>query len=124
MMTEKFSKTEHQIEDLWFAQREKELLEEIARKRKVRMEEALQNCSGDELKTIREAHWMKCPKCGHDMKNIEIEGLISDKCTFCEGLFFDQGELQQLLEHHDKKKKGIFKKLLGLNNVESETVFD
>ena len=74
MTNEKISKTEHQIEDLWFAQREKELLEEIARERKMRMEAELQKRSEEELKTLKETHWMKCPKCGHDMENIEIEG--------------------------------------------------
>jgi len=119
-MSDRFSKAEHKIEDIWFSQHEKDMIDEIKRLRKKRMAEEVQKRSQEELKTLKDAHWMKCPKCGHDMENIDIEGVISDKCTFCEGLFFDQGELQQLLEHHDEKKKGIFKKLLGLKGEESQ----
>ena len=117
MKSDNLPKGEQKIEDLWFAQHEKNMLEEIARIRKKRMEEEELNRSQEELKALKDAHWMKCPKCGHDMENIEIEGVVTDKCSFCEGLYFDHGELQELLQRHDEKKKGVFKTLLGLKGI-------
>ena len=28
-------------------------------------------------------HWMKCPKCGAEMSEIELSGFKVDKCTAC-----------------------------------------
>ena len=48
-------------------------------------------------KRLRELHFMKCPKCGHDMKEEELEASPSTAARFCEGIFFDAGELEQRL---------------------------
>lgn len=47
---------------------------------------------------MKKLHWMKCPKCGHDMEEIELSGLKIDKCNSCSGLYFDAGELDMLLK--------------------------
>ena len=43
---------------------------------------------------------MECPKCNSAMHEIEIETLhgkvVIDKCERCEGLWFDNGEAEQL----------------------------
>lgn len=44
------------------------------------------------------ANWMKCPKCASQMEEIELMKIKVDKCTQCSGLYFDNGELQVLLE--------------------------
>jgi len=43
-------------------------------------------------------HWMKCPKCGHQMNEIVLCGINIDKCSHCQGVYFDQGELDMLIE--------------------------
>ena len=58
-----------------------------------------------------EIHWMKCPKCGADMSEIELEGIMVDKCVGCEGLFFDRGELELMLVN--KKALGPLRKLFS-----------
>lgn len=40
---------------------------------------------------------MKCPKCDKEMTAETYGGTEVDKCPECEGIFFDQGELEKLL---------------------------
>ncbi|MND07089.1 hypothetical protein D3C83_288700 [compost metagenome] len=42
--------------------------------------------------------------------DIEIE-----KCSSCEGIFFDRGELEQLLTKQEGQRRGFFRKLLGFS---------
>jgi hypothetical protein len=43
---------------------------------------------------LRELHYMKCPKCGRDLVEIDYRDLKVDKCTGCEGVWLDPGELE------------------------------
>jgi hypothetical protein len=52
---------------------------------------------------LRETHWMRCPKCGDEMKEVDMAGLKLDRCPGCEGIFFDAGELEILLEAREPK---------------------
>lgn len=45
----------------------------------------------------RSAHWMKCPKCGSDLKETMQSNIAVDVCTGCGGVWFDAGELDTLL---------------------------
>lgn len=40
----------------------------------------------------RDLHWMKCPKCGNDLLEVEAQGIHVDRCTSCKGIFFDSEE--------------------------------
>jgi Zn-finger nucleic acid-binding protein len=42
-----------------------------------------------------------------------ISGIEVEKCSSCEGIFFDRGELEQLLVKHDSERRGFFRRLLG-----------
>ncbi len=48
-------------------------------------------------------HWMRCPKCGGSMKEIDLMRIKVDECTHCQGIYFDSGELQILLESKEPK---------------------
>jgi Zn-finger nucleic acid-binding protein len=39
---------------------------------------------------------MRCPKCRADMEVIDYEGTEIDRCTICNGIWFDAGEIEQL----------------------------
>ena len=39
---------------------------------------------------------MRCPKCRADMEQINYEGTEIDRCTICNGIWFDAGEIEQL----------------------------
>jgi Zn-finger nucleic acid-binding protein len=43
-----------------------------------------------------ELHSLRCPKCGHGMNEITHEGITIDRCSNCEGLWFDSDEAQRL----------------------------
>lgn len=59
----------------------------------------LEEKKAQEEKELRKGvHWMKCPKCGHDMEEINLEGILVDKCTDCQGVFFDKAEVDLLYE--------------------------
>ncbi len=83
-------------------------LEQLKRKRdelnRTRAERATQDAKGK--------YWMKCPKCGADMQEIEMDGILVDKCSGCEGIYFDRGELELMIEAH---RGGLsrLKKLFG-----------
>jgi Zn-finger nucleic acid-binding protein len=57
---------------------------------------------------------MKCPKCGHDLKEETLEGISIDRCTFCEGVYLDAGELERLSLKKDDERKGMLRKLIGI----------
>ena len=54
-------------------------------------------------------HWMKCPKCGDEMIEINLLNIMIEQCQGCSGLFFDSGELETLLDVSDRR--GFFASL-------------
>ena len=50
------------------------------------------------------SHYMKCPKCGHDLATEQYHGLEVDRCTQCDGVWFDAGEAEQLI---DEGREGV-----------------
>lgn len=60
---------------------------------------------------------LRCPRCGAHMTEY-VEGPVkADRCDGCHGIFFDNGEMEAVLDHHDEQrdagKKGWFASLLG-----------
>ena len=43
-----------------------------------------------------EKHSMQCPKCRHGMEEVTHEGITIDRCSNCQGLWFDDDEAEQL----------------------------
>ena len=41
-------------------------------------------------------HCLKCPKCHHGMAEVSYEDITIDRCSQCQGLWFDGDEAQQL----------------------------
>jgi hypothetical protein len=85
-MTEKPSRSEEEF----FVRKEAELLK--ARRAEAEREK-------DEAE--RKSHYMKCPKCGHDLSIEEYHGLEVDRCIECNGVWFDAGEAESLLDGQD-----------------------
>ena len=80
-------KQSKKIEDKWIAE-----LEEA--KKKVR--EKQEGMSTEEKQRLKELHWMKCPKCGMDLVEKELDGVMIDHCSECGVTVFDDGELDQV----------------------------
>ena len=87
-------------EERYFHEREVEALKkkraELDATRQQREQEASKN-----------SHWMKCPKCGSDLEEVEMDQIMVDKCAGCGGVFFDHGEIELMLKAH----KGIMPSL-------------
>lgn len=102
-------------EDEWFRQNERKLLEDARKAREKRDAERRAQESAAERQRRKEQHWMKCPKCGHDLVVQDLEGVEIDRCSFCEGFFMDAGELERLfLNRTQSERRSIFKRLIGL----------
>jgi hypothetical protein len=67
---------------------EKQREQVAARRRELAQEEASK---------LKELHYMKCPKCGSDLSEVEFRGVKVDKCFSCGGVYLDDGELEQLV---------------------------
>jgi uncharacterized protein len=101
-------------EDEWFLANEKRLLETARIEREKREKERAALTADAERKKLREQHFMRCPKCGHEMKEEELQGVKIDRCSFCEGIYFDAGELDQVLLKREDDRRGFFRKLVKI----------
>ena len=61
----------------------------------------------------KEAHWMKCPKCGSDLQEINYQSVMIDRCIECKGIWLDMGELELLIEGKAQFTRGFFNKIFG-----------
>lgn len=68
---------------------------EFERLRKLQ-EEREKHMAANEKKRLKELHFMRCPKCGMELSEIDYQGVKIDKCFCCEGLWLDAGELEAL----------------------------
>ena len=75
--------------------------------------ELLQN--GDARKQ-KELHWLKCPNCGSDLKQVELgAGIPADECLLCKGIYLDTGEMQEILLKDEPERLRMRRKLLTLH---------
>ena len=89
-------------EDEYFAKQDAELIKEMRAKLDKEREQ-----------NERKAHFMKCPKCGADMKEEELGPVKVDICPECNGMFLDAGEMELLQRAQGGSGKNIFGNLLG-----------
>ncbi len=82
---EKLKDVERAREDVYFAERDRELL---AKLRKAKQGE------GEEV--LKEAALMRCPKCGARLQERALHGIEVDECRDCRGMWLDQGELEKI----------------------------
>jgi acetyl-CoA carboxylase beta subunit len=88
-------------EEEFFKRQEMDRLRKLARAKEDQLKEK-------EREDEKKRHWMKCPKCGMDLTEIEFRKIRVDKCFSCEGVYLDRGELELLLKTEDKN---IMKKI-------------
>lgn len=106
--------TDRKREDDWFLKNEQDLLKSAREARLKREKERAERESAAERQRLRELHHMKCPKCGHDLKEQVVDGVTVDRCSFCEGLYLDAGELEQLFTRKIDERKSFLRKLIGV----------
>ncbi len=60
----------------------------------------------------RSKHFMKCPKCGGDLRETEFQHLKVDVCGDCKGMWFDAGEIDMLARVNQSAIGGFVSALL------------
>jgi len=71
----------------YIARREFEKLQKMKAEKQLKFAE-------EEKTRLREQHHMRCPKCGMELVEIGYQNIMIDKCTGCEGIWLDTGELE------------------------------
>ncbi len=68
---------------------------EFERRKKIE-EEKHKKLLAEEKEKLKQLHYMRCPKCGMELIEIDYKGIKVDKCSECEGVWLDAGELQTI----------------------------
>lgn len=68
---------------------------EFERKKKIEMEKH-QKLAHEEKERLKKVHFMRCPKCGMELIEIDYKNIKIDKCSECEGIWLDAGELETI----------------------------
>lgn len=110
-MAAKLSNKENQ----WFHENERMLLEKARKEREKALETYHKENKKAEHEKLRLAHWLKCPKCGNDMKVEKLEDIEIERCTVCSGIFFDHGELESLLMNKQESRFKFYRQMFGLD---------
>lgn len=77
------------------SEREEEYMAKAEYEKKKKLEEAKQSkLAEDEKQRLKELHYMRCPKCGMELIEVDYKTLRIDKCSGCEGIWLDAGELE------------------------------
>jgi uncharacterized protein with PIN domain len=90
-------------EQEYFLRVEAERLKQLRAEHQERMAE-------EARRTLKELHFMRCPKCGQELSATKLGGVEVDVCPGCHGMFLDDGELQKLVE---ERGRGAFASALG-----------
>jgi len=66
---------------------------EFERKKKLE-EEKHKTLAEEEKERVKQLHYMRCPKCGMELIEIDYKDIKVDKCSECGGVWLDAGELE------------------------------
>ncbi|MFZ1518389.1 MAG: zf-TFIIB domain-containing protein [Ignavibacteriaceae bacterium] len=79
-------------------------------RRKKQEEEARIKLEEAEKERLKNLHYMQCPKCGMKLIEINYKDIQVDKCSSCDGVWLDAGELDAI----SNLEKGKLDKLFGV----------
>lgn len=68
---------------------------EFGKKKKIE-EEKHRKLKEEERGKLKNLHYMRCPKCGMEMIEIDYNKIKVDKCSECDGIWLDAGELETI----------------------------
>ena len=101
------AKKKRQKEDEYFAQQEARKIEELRKKQDAERAEAQE-------KHLKDKHWMRCPKCGQELREKEYDKVTIDQCEGCGGVWLDAGEMEILQKSQSSGLlKGLLKSVTG-----------
>lgn len=78
-------------------------------KRKKAEQEKSARIKEEEKKRLKELHYMHCPKCGQQLIEMDYKGILIDKCSNCDGVWLDAGELEEISRLEKGKLDKLFR---------------
>ncbi len=93
--------------------------EEYERQKAIKEEKHAKMADEDKAK-LKDLHYMKCPKCGMDLVTIDYKGIQIDRCSGCEGVWLDAGELEAIAEMEHGAVRKLFGKVFKVKDEYSE----
>ncbi len=82
---------------------------EFERKKQIEMEKQ-KKLAQEEKNKLKDLHFMKCPKCGMELIEIDYKGIKIDECSQCRGVWLDAGELSSV----SRMEKGTLDKFFSI----------
>ena len=101
MTTRRNEESPSRNEDEYFAKQDAELIKDMRAK-----------LDKEREAERRKQHFMKCPKCGGDLREEARGDVHVDVCADCQGMFLDAGELE-LLQQMSKSSGGFLNSFFG-----------
>lgn len=89
---------------------EEYILRQEWERKKVAEQEKQNQLAKEEKERRKNLHHMKCCKCGMEMVSLEFKGITVDRCTGCEGIYLDKGELEAILD----KEQSVIDRVFGV----------
>jgi len=74
-------------------QEEEYLALQVLENKRMAEEKRLKKRDEKRKRQAKALHWMKCPKCGMDLFEIDCKYTTVDKCSHCDGIWLDAGEM-------------------------------
>lgn len=100
---DKLREAERGREDAFFAERDRQLVEQM-RRAKEHQDEA----------EIKKLVHMRCPKCGDSLRERTVHNVSVHECPRCHGMWLDQGELQEIARQDPEGHEGWIARWLKL----------
>jgi len=79
-------------EDIYFAERDRELLEKLRK----------------ELRRVEKAEATACPKCSGKLEAYSFQKVALDRCDTCGGIWLDNGELEAIVAKINRSPLGAW----------------
>ena len=77
-------------EEAYFARKDFERRQKIE-------EEKAKRLQAEERTKLKDLHFMRCPKCGMQLIEIDYKSIKIDQCSHCGGMWLDHNELETIL---------------------------
>ena len=85
--------------------------QEFERRKKALVEQESRTAEEERLRVLAAAR-DRCPKCGAPLVAVHYRGVELDKCSRCQGVWLDCGELEQVVAE-EKRFLGGLKRIFG-----------
>src|SRR5262245_18597038 len=101
-MSKIWDEREKSLEEEYFRRKEQESIHNLHEKR-----------AEEERRKLEEASAIHCPKCGGKLVQMLYEDVQVDRCSKCNGIWLDAGELERLTTREESWLTRLWRSLFG-----------